>query len=277
MVSSSNELLRRGFRLAHRHIDSLFLDLLWKFVWLVLTAAGFLGIVVWFGSEFRSIAWVDTGNRAINTAVAVRILREFWVENWPAIFVSVALVCGLSTAAWFFLEAEFRSRFFSGVRGQFSTFLLSNVLKCSLIAGAALAFGAICFARFFTIPFAEWPQFWPDARGGVFVSIITIGALGFALTILDTLVRRGALELLGTDLFRVTGLIAILLSFEAMIVSTCVVALAAGLLNVADLKSALEMLAAIAVAACFMNVVHSYLLLVRYSAVDIMRENVIEV
>ena len=270
-------LLREGFRLAHRRIDRFFLDLLWKFVWLVLTAAGFLGIVVWFGSEFRSIGWVDTGNRAINTAIAVRILREFWVENWPAILVSVVTVCGLSTAAWFLLEAGFRSRLYSGVSRRFSTFLLSNVLKCSLIASTVLAFGAICFGRFFAIPFAEWPQFWPDARGGVFVSIVTIGALGFVLTILDTLVRRDALELLGTDLFRVTGLITILLSFEAMIVAACAVALAAGLLNVAGLKSALGMLTAIGIAIGFLNILHSYLLLVRYSAVDIMRKNVIEV
>ena len=270
-------LLRQGFRLAYQHIDRFFLDLLWKFVWLVLTAAGFLGIVAWFGSEFRSIGWVDTGNRAINTAVAVRILREFWVENWPAILVSVVTAWGLSTAAWFLLEAGFRSRLFPGVHRRFNTFLLSNVLKCSLIASAALAFGAICFGRFFAIPFAEWPQFWPDARGGACISIVAIGAMAFVLTILDTLVRRDALELLGTDLFRVTGLITILLSFEAMIVTACVVALTAGLLNVADLKAALAMLAAIAIGIGFLNIVHSYLLLVRYSAVYIMRKNVIEV
>src|SRR5207302_3015017 len=136
-----------------------------------LTAAGFLGIVMWFGSDFQSSGWVDTGNRAINTALAVRLLREFWVQKWPAILASVITVCGLSMTAWFLLEAGFRSRLFSGVRRGFSTFLLSNFLKYSFIVSAALAFGAICFGRFFGIPFAEWPQFWRDARGGLLVSI----------------------------------------------------------------------------------------------------------
>ena len=111
-----SQLLREGFQLAHRRIDRFLLDILWKFVWLVLTVAGFLGIMVWFASEFRSIAWVDTGNRAINAAIAVKILREFWVDNFPAIVGAIALVVVLSSMLWVVLEAGFRSRFYSPPR-----------------------------------------------------------------------------------------------------------------------------------------------------------------
>jgi len=160
---------------------------------------------------------------------------------------------------------------------SFRTFLLSNVLKCLFIAIASLALAAICFGRYFAAPISEWPQLWTDTRGAVLIAVVTIAALGFLLTVFDTLVRSDAVALLGTDLFRVTGLIGILVLFEAMIGGSCVMMLGAGLLNVAGLRSAVAMMATTAAAIGLLNVLHSYLLLVRYSAVDIMRQNVIEV
>jgi hypothetical protein len=311
-----SELLRLGFRLANRRLSLIFFDLLWKFIWLVLTLSGFLAIVVPFGSEFRSIQWTDTGNRALNTAIGMRILREFWTDKWSAIFGALALVLFFSVIVWLVLEAIFRSKFYSPPRrggvaegrgGQtaetlhsaepttrsapsaqpprlceegnvsFRTFLLSNVLKWLFLATASFALLAISFERFFATPIDEWPQLWPDARGAAFISLVTVAALAFLLTIVDTLVRGDAIELLGTDLFRVTGLLSILIWFEAMIVLACAVSLSAGFLNTASLSSALGMLAATIIVVGLLNVLHSYLLLVRYSAVSIMRQNVIEI
>jgi hypothetical protein len=276
-----SEALRLGFRLANRRLSLIFLDLLWKVIWLVLTLGGFLAAIIWFGSEFRSIEWIDTGNRALNTANAVRILREFWVGKWEAILGSVGLVLVLSAILFFGLEAVFRSRFYyfppQPRRGVGLRFFVSHVLKWLFLASASLALGAILFSRFFTIPVGEWPELWPDTRGAAFISLVTVGALAFLLTIVDTLVRSDAIELLGTDLFRVTGLVSILIWFEAMIVSACAVSLSAGFLNIASFNSALGMLAATTIVVGLLNVLHSYLLLVRYSAVHIMRQNVIEI
>jgi len=55
------------------------------------------------------------------------------------------------------------------------------------------------------------------------------------------------------------------------------VMLTAGFLNVARLAEALAMLGISGMAALFLTVLHSYLLLVRFSAVDIMRQNVVAV
>src|SRR5215471_5510399 len=107
-----SELLRLGFRLANRRLRLIVFDLLWKLTWLVLTLSGLLAVTVWFGSEFRSIEWIDTGNRALNTAIGVRILREFWAENWEALFGAIGLVLVLSAILFFVLEAVFRSRFY---------------------------------------------------------------------------------------------------------------------------------------------------------------------
>ena len=286
-----SDVLRQGFRLLHRRLHLVFLDLVWKSIWLVLTLAGLFFVAVWFGAQFRSMEWVATGNRAVNGAIAVALLRRFWLAKHAAIFAAVSTVLFLSLVAWFLLEACFRARIMSaGSPPQlsasrsaeegnpaFDVFLLSHVLKYFFIAIAVLALAAICFGRYFSTPLSEWPQLWPDTRGAAISSVVAIAALGLFLTILDTLVRNDAVELLGTDLFRVTGLITILLSFETMIATSCAMMLGVGLLNVSGLKSAVAMLVATAAAVGLLNLLHSYLLLVRYLAVGILRQNVVEI
>jgi hypothetical protein len=271
------DVLRQGFRLAYRRLGFVFLDLLWKLIWLALTLAGLFFVAVWFGTEFRFMQWLDTGNRAVNSAIALALLRRFWLANHVAILTAGTAVLFFSLGAWFLLEAGFRSRLFSSHRRAFSAFLVSNCLKSLVIFTAVLALAAICFGRYIATPLSEWPQLWPDSRGTALVSAVMIASLGFFLTILDTLLRSDAIDLLGTDLFRVTGLIGILLSFETMIVASCTVMLGVGLLNIAGLKSAVVMLVASVVAISLLNALHSYLLLVRYSAVSILRQNVIEI
>lgn len=271
------DFLGEGFRLVHRRIGLIVLDLLWKIIWLLLTIAGLLAVAIWFGSEFQSIQWSATGNRAINAAAGFALLREFWIANRSVIFAAAGAVLSLSGIIWFLLEAGFRSRLVSGSRGRFGIFLISNIIKSFFIAMASLALTAVCFGRYLAAPLPEWPQLWIDTRGAAIIAIAIIVALAFLLTIFDTLVRIDAVDLLGTDLFRVTGLIGILLSFEAMIVLSCAMALGVGLLNIAGLKSAILMVASAVIVTGLLNVLHSYLLLVRYSAVDVMRQNVIEI
>jgi hypothetical protein len=102
-------------------------------------------------------------------------------------------------------------------------------------------------------------------------------AVAFCLTLIETLIRSDAVELLGTDLIRVTGLIGILMSFEMMVAASFLVMLATGFGNVTRLGDALAMLGLAGIAAVLLSIFHSYLLLVRFSAVAIMRQNVVAV
>jgi hypothetical protein len=95
--------------------------------------------------------------------------------------------------------------------------------------------------------------------------------------LIDTLFRSDAVELLGTDLIRVTLLIGILVSFEMLVGASCAVILIAGFLHVTRLVNAIVMLGASGACLVFLSLLHSYLLVVRFSAVDIMRGNVVEV
>src|SRR5437762_9772743 len=285
-----DQILREAFCLAHLRLRLIFLDLLWKVIWFVLTLAALLLVAAWFGSEFRSIGWMDTGNRAVNAALAFAVLRGFWAAHRTEMFAAVAAALFFSLVIWFVLEAAFRSKFplplgegrvsgFAETRGphRFNTFLLSNLLKCLVVTAAGSALAAICFGRYFAIPVAEWRQLWPDTRGAALIALVTVAALAFLLTIFDTLIRSDAIELLGTDLIRVTGLVGILVLTETMISGSCAVIVGVGILNIAGWREALAMPGAAAVAMVFMTVFHSYLLLVRFSAVDIMRQNVVEV
>ena len=312
-----DDLLRGAFRLAHRRLGVVFLDLLWKAIWLGLTAILLILVAAGFGSRIWSVAWLDAGNSTVNTAVAFALLRGFYEVHRAQILGAVAAVLFLSLVIWFVLEAAFRCKMLhplplgegrvrvsglgksrnpqpslrlrpiglalralcQGERGShgFSVFLFSNLLKSIFLTNAGLAFGAICFWRYFVNPFAEWNQMWPDTRGAALIVVLTLAALGFLLTTIETLVRSDAIELFGTDLFRLAGLIGILLLFETMISGSCAVMIGVGFLSVSGWRDALLMLGTAAVGFAFMTVLHSYLLIVRFSAVVIMRQNGVEV
>src|SRR5437867_4615258 len=152
-----DNLLRGAFRLAHRRPGVVFLDLLWKAIWCGLTAIVLILVGAGFGSRIWSVAWLDTGNSTVNTAVAFALLRGFYEVHRTQIFGTVAAALFLSLVIWFVLEAAFRCKLLFplplgegrvrvsgfGKSGDphpalsqreranhlFSTFLLSNVLK----------------------------------------------------------------------------------------------------------------------------------------------------
>src|SRR5262249_19637589 len=138
-------------------------------------------------------------------------------------------------------------------------YLISSVLKIALLLTLGLLLAAVYFS------------------GAPFLAIILFLSIAFCLSLLETLIRADAVELLGTDLIRVIGLLGILMSFEVMIVAAVGVMLVAGFLNVAGLMDAGVMLGLTAISVAFISMLHSYLLLVRFSAVGIMRQNVVAV
>jgi hypothetical protein len=251
------DILRSGFRRAAERFAFVLLDTVWKAVWLVSTVAAVLLVAAWFGSELRDLAWEDTGNRSTNALIALRALREFWRGLRGEMLVAALLLIAASAIAWFFLEAFARSRILGKM--ETSPFFLSRVCKTAVLAAAVAVL----------IP--VW------LKGAPFLAIILFLILAFCLTLVETLIRADAVELFGTDLIRVTALIGILLSIEMMVAALFAVILAGGFLKVARLGDALGMLGLSGVSFLFLSVLHSYLLLVRFSAVGIMRQNVVAV
>jgi hypothetical protein len=262
-----SDILRSGFKLAHQRPGLIFLDCIWKLAWLVLTALLVIGTVVWVTSDLQAIEWGDTGVPAINGIVAVTILRQFWAANQGQIFALLFLVAATSALLWLLLEAFVRRKIVRDVASDagaekpysLKVFLASGLLKGSLLFSSAVLLLML------------------SAAGARVIAIVTFIAIAFVFTILDTLIRADAVDLLGTDLIRVAGLLGILVSFEGMVAASLLVILLIGVLGVTHAASAASMFVAAVIVAGLLNLMHSYLLLVRFSAVAIMRRNVVEV
>jgi hypothetical protein len=256
------DILQASFARSNKRVGLIFLDILWKAVWFVCGVGAVVLVVAWFGSELRNLAWEDTGTKARNVLIAVEALRAFWNAMKGEIVLSFLLTLAVIAAAWFVLEALVRSRIISVVAGfspRSSNCFIARVAKTLILTTAALALAPV------------WINGAPLLAAALFL------LLAFCLTVVETLIRADAVELLGTDLIRVTALIGILMSFEILVGASFVVMLTAGFLNVARLGEALAMLGVTGVVAVFLTLLHSYLLLVRFFAVGIMRQNVVAV
>ena len=269
------DILRGSFALAHQRAGLILLDIVWKAVWGVLAVATLFLAILWFSSGLQAIEWEDTGLSALNGLIATALLQEFWNAKRIELIATIFAALSLAGALWVFLEAFFRRMIVSAVCGRpkstdlsiglrtpaypFNVFLASSVSKnIVLCAGVAL------------VAALAW-------LGAATVGIVTLCAAIFLLTLFDTLIRADAVDLMGTDLIRVAGLLGILMSFESMVAASFVTILFAAFLNTAGQAEALVVLMAAAVAAVLLTLLHSYLLLVRFSAITIMRRDVVEV
>jgi hypothetical protein len=250
------DILRSGFALAHQRVGLVFLDILWKIIWLVITLAGFYLAAAWITSDLLAVSWDETANRAVNGFIVLALVREFWTAHRGGILIAAGLLVAFSACTWILLEAFFRRTLGSA---PLPILLVSNVAKYLVLLAATLLLFPVALA------------------GAGTVAIVTLLAISFLLTILDSLIRADAVDLLGTDLFRVAALLGILMSFELMMGGSVIALLLVGFLRAARSLDALIMLGAAIAGVLFLTLLHSYLLLVRYSAIAIMRRNVVEV
>src|SRR5215468_117657 len=96
-----DEILRKGFALAHQRLTFVLIDMVWKVIWLGCTIAALFLAAAWFGSKLHGVAWEDTGVRALNALITGIVLREFWAANGLEITLTLVSVVALSIGAWF--------------------------------------------------------------------------------------------------------------------------------------------------------------------------------
>jgi hypothetical protein len=258
------DILRRGFALANRRAGLILVDLLWKSIWIAGTMGALFVAASLVTSDLRAVEWEDTGVTAANGLIALKLLHEFWRTHRTEVFVMLGGLIALSILVWFILEAVFRRKVVSGgpsfgPTSGFHILLLSNATKSIALFLAGVVCVRVAMA------------------GALIIAVVTFVGLAFLLTLIDTLIRADAVELLGTDLFRVAGLLGILMSFECMVAASALAILLAGFANMSSAVAAIAMLGAVLAAVLFLSILHSYLLLVRFSAIAIMRQNVVEV
>jgi hypothetical protein len=274
-----SSILMRGFAHANQRLGAILLDIAWKIVWLGITGLGFLTVLIWINAEIGSIE-ITGAAPALNNPVALAILgRELWNAYAATVLSVIAGVLLTSTILWIILEAYFRAgllpasdeSFTQSASRYFRLFLASTVAKAITATSVFVLFAVIVFGRFVRTPVAEWNTLWRDTRGSFAVALAISIVLWFAMTLLETLIRSESMELLGRELFIVVGLFAILTTIEGFVLAILLglILLVSGFLS--GLSGLLIMAAVLVLSAGALSAVRSYLLIVRYSSLAVLR------
>jgi len=274
------EILQEGFARAHRRFGLVFLDVIWKLVWSVLTISGLVVVLYRFVSRFE---FEPINIQVLDALRIANSVQQLWSDYGAELVVGLIVVACMSAFVYVLLEATVRRKLvgagFSPRSGSNKTssvelerglkpastsvllFLGTNLAKLIILGSTATCLSIIA----------------NGSREALIAGVVAFVALAFFLTIIDTLVRADSIELLGADFLGVLGLIGTLMLFESFIGASLLVAVIAGFLNVANANQAVQMVIATALVLLVLNFLHSYLLIVRFSAVGIMKRNVIDV
>jgi hypothetical protein len=214
--------------------------------------------VFWFVliSHLASFQWVGPDLGGGNPIILFAALRTFWRTLGATLLFELALVVSSSVGLWIFLEALFR-----GGRRGFWIYCGTSAARVAFLTGTVILFGT--FAR------------QDEGIGTLIIGGVFLLALVFVLALFESVVRRNAVELLAVNLMGVAGVTAILLLIEGLLAFVLWGSSAAALLSA---SGGLEIALALTVcgfAALFWMVVQSYLVAVRYAAIDIMRQHVV--
>lgn len=241
---------------ANQHIRFVLLDIFWRSIWLAGTFA--VLTVFWFVlmSHLASFQWVGPDLGRDNPIILLAALRTFWRTLGATLLFELALVVFSSVGLWILLEA-----FFRGGRGGFWIYCGTSAARLAFLAATVVFFGV--FAR------------QDEGSGTLIIGGVFLLALVFVIALIESVVRRNAVELLAVNLMGVAGVIAILLSIEGLLALVLWGSSAAALLSASGGVEIALALAICSIAALFWMVVQSYLVAVRYAAIDIMRQHVI--
>jgi len=249
--------LTQGFTLAHQRAGLIALDLLWKLIWLTVTSVLAAAAGFWLLADAAAL-FQGPELAASNPIMLAMAFDQFWRRfSWKLLlaFGGISAAGGL---LWMILEALFR-----GGRRDFWTFFASSVVRWMILAPSA-----------FLLVFAVY---WDQSRGTLAVAAVVMCAIWFATFTAETLIRKNALALLGVDLFSVTAALGVLWILEAAAIGA-VAAVSAAVFQQVSLP--VEFLAAAGFAAAglvLLAMFRSYLFVVRFSTIDIMRSHVLDV
>jgi hypothetical protein len=278
-VNSALDDVRDGFLLAMRRPHLLILDLIAKLTWLILTVTVFGIAGIWFASGVQlTNSAVQAFQSGVPALVAVTLIQSV-ISNGSALVETFAVGAITCFGTWILLEAFVRGgllpltdrTFVQDAADHFLRYLWVGLIRRTTLGLGAVLAALIALGPLLTMPVAEWAQIWPDVRWAALAGLGILVLLAFGLMTIETLIRSDAIELLGVDLSRIVGIVLVLALVEAGVVLG---ALAASALIMQWLGSPGGLVLAGILFAGVLSVSHSYILLVRYSAVGIMRRDI---
>jgi len=250
---NAGTVLRSAFTPSNQQLRSIFIDFIWRLLWAIFS----LGILLFAGAgvfaQMSSLEWQGPDLDASNPIIVLAALQAFWKSYGAVLLAGFGLLLLVLAVLWIVLEALFRG----GWRGLW-IYMGTGAARTALLFGTAGIFAMLSIRD--------------DSGGTSVIGIVVVLGTWFIVGLLETLVRRNAVDLLATSLLPLSAVMGCL-------------RLAEGILAFLLLGSAAVVLARsteIALAGLFAGFVvliwmfiHSYMVAVRYSAIDIMRRNVV--
>jgi hypothetical protein len=239
----------------NQHLRFVFLDLIWRCLWCVCISLASVAFGLTIIAKLDTLEWKGPELGAADPIMLITALRKFWGAYGGILISQLALLVAGAFILWLVLEALFR-----GGRRAFWVYLGTAAGRLALLAGAA---------ALFTILSAM-----DETRGTFLIGAVVLLGLWLMVSILETAIRKDALAVIGREFPRLVAVFGALLFAEMFLAFVLWGSAIAALKSMANSGIGVAALAIVVVAAPFWMVVHSYLIALRFSAIDIMRNAV---
>lgn len=252
-------ILRSGFLLANQRLRMLALDILWKFFHFVSVVVLISATVVWLLQDLAQYKWQGPELAPSNPILLAMALADLWTRySGTLAWMAFGVIAG-TIGLWIVFEA-----FFRGGARRFWIYAGTRIAFLAVMVSALLVLAALTAREGF--------------QAAIVSGIILLGVWWIA-SIAETLVRRNAVDLLATNLMEVSGALGSLLGIQLLFSGASFAVVGLSIRLMLRSSSAAPFLVAgllLISALLFWTIVHSYLVVVRYSTIDIMRDNVVE-
>ena len=246
-------ILRAAFTPSPQQLKSIILDFIWRSLWLVISVVTTLMFGAGVMTQLGSLVWEGPDLGAANPIMLITALRQFWDEYGIVLLAASGFLLLSIIALWVILEALFRG----GLKG-FWIYLGTGAARTALLAGTAVMFMTLS-AR-------------DDSGGTFFIGVVVMLGMWHITGLLETVIRRDAVDLLATDFLTLSGVMGCLRLTEVLLAFLLLGSSAAAVLKASDMTLAGLWFGIVVL---FWLLIQSYLVAVRYSAIDIMRRNVV--
>jgi hypothetical protein len=241
-------------------------DLVWKILHFVSTVVLITATVVWLVQDLANYRWQGPELAPSNPIVLTMALADLWSKYSGTLAWSALGIVTGAVALWIAFEALFRGGF-----RNFWIYVGTRIAFLSIIGTSVVVLLTLTTHEDRAIP-GGWIQ------AGILSGVILLG-IWWILSVAETLIRRDAVELFATHLDVVSGALGSLLGLQLLLSAAALATLGLCTRLMFRASSAAPFLAAaflMTVAVLIWTIVHSYLVVVRYSTIDIMRGNVVE-
>lgn len=234
-------------------------DLLWKIAHGISVCLLIAAAAAWLIQNLAQYRWEGPELTPSNPILLGMALAEVWKTYSGTLAWTAAGVVAGTIISWIVLEALFRG----GIR-SFWKYAGTRIGFLAIIVSAGMVLAALTIRE--------------GVQAGIVSAVALLGIWWVASTT-ETLIRRDAADLLARDLAGVSGAMASLLGFQFLFSVAAIAVLALSVHLIFRASSPLPFFAAgclMLATVVFWTIVHSYLVVVRYSTIDIMRANAVE-